>query len=159
MKKYLLLSAFVTAFLLSACSQVTEEQQPKNEDTSMDTTNSEDVLVDSQLNQEDWSSIVAYNCELSDGEFTNNTCSCPYEAELGQNSKTKYDLSTGFCSSDIGGPAGDAFNASIGLPYGSYDFWTDIVGSACTESGGDWMTARCTCPSGTSYDKSTGVCK
>lgn len=156
MKQSFLLTVFTTVLLLTACTQVQEpsesqvggmEADPSEEDTG------------ASANQEDWSSIVAYNCDLSGGEFVNNTCMCPYEEELGQDSKTKYDLSTGFCSSDMGGPAGDAFNASVGLPYGAYDFWTDVVGNACVESGGDWLNASCACSDGKVYDESTGVCQ
>lgn len=103
-------------------------------------------------------SAINYNCELSGGEFTNGTCRCPVEEGLGQTSTSMYDKSTGFCQSTAGGPAGDAFNASVGLPYGSYEFYFSVVGYQCSQSGGEFLNARCDCGSRT-YDDTTGLCR
>lgn len=96
-----------------------------------------------------------YNCELSSGSFKNGICECPDEF-LGD----MYDETTGFCQSGEGGPAGDAFAASVGLPWKSYSFWIDIINSNCTKTGGSWgIPARCTCSNGKNYNQSTGYCE
>jgi len=106
----------------------------------------------------EFAGVVKYNCEKSGGSFSNNSCVCPISEDLGQTQEMMYDKSTGYCQSDIGGPAGDAFAASIGLPYGDYAFYQEIVMNNCTETGGDFLYA-CSCPDGKSYDESTGYCK
>lgn len=103
-------------------------------------------------------SAVSYNCELSGGEFKNGECNCPNEELFVQASEPVYDKSTGFCQSAQGGPAGDAFNASVGLPYNDFSFYTSVVSYQCNESGGEFLTGRCDCGSET-YDETTGLCK
>lgn len=101
-----------------------------------------------------------YNCELSAGIFENGRCICPIdEGVSGQTQETQYDKNTGFCQSTIGGPIGDAFNASSGLPYGEYDYWTGIILGLCTESGGEISGVACICPSDKAYSKLNGKCE
>ncbi len=99
---------------------------------------------------------VRYNCELSGGVVENGACVCSIEEF--QTQDQVYDKTTGFCQSTIGGPAGDAFAASIGLPRGAYAFWNNIVIGLCEKSGGYVSGASCQCSTGTSYDKVTGTC-
>ncbi len=103
--------------------------------------------------------VVKYNCEKSGGSFTNNSCVCPIEAELGQTQEMMYDINTGYCQTTTGGPGGDAFAASVGLPYGDYGFFMDIIVNACKKSDGEMSGAACICSKNTTYDKSTGYCK
>jgi len=103
-------------------------------------------------------SAIGYNCELSGGQITNGQCVCPIEENLGQTQDEMYDQSTGFCQTTAGGPGGDAFYSSIGLPYGDYSFFNTIVGYQCTQSGGEFFNSRCDCGSKI-YDKKTGLCK
>jgi len=105
----------------------------------------------------EWSELIRYNCELSGGSFNNNVCECPLEE--GQTQEEMYNTSTGYCQSSMGGPAGDAFAASVGLPRGDFAFWTQIIGNNCTETGGNWLNARCTCGDGLTYIEDTGYCK
>jgi len=107
---------------------------------------------------EKFAGVVKYNCEKSAGVFENNTCICPLEEGLGQTQELMYDKSTGYCQTTYGGPAGEAFSASVGLPYGDYSFYGDIIYNNCTESGGEFLYI-CNCPEGKVYDKSTGFCK
>lgn len=100
---------------------------------------------------------VQYNCELSGGTFKDDRCTCSIEDF--QTQEMMYDKNTGFCQSTIGGPAGNAFNASIGLPYGDYSYWTGIVLGICTDSGGSISGGACICPSGMSYSKTSGKCE
>lgn len=100
-----------------------------------------------------------YNCELSDGIFTGQRCQCPIEEELGQTQKSMYDQETGFCQTTFGGPGGDAFMASVGLPFGDYQFLMDALVQECTNSGGTMSGASCQCPEGTGYDQETLNCK
>ena len=103
---------------------------------------------------------IRYNCELSAGTFEDEICSCPLE--MPQTQDEMYDKTTGFCQSTIGGPAGAAFPASIGLPYGDYGYWNSIIQNLCVQSGGTLDTnpaASCICPSTTTYDKTTGQCQ
>jgi hypothetical protein len=100
---------------------------------------------------------IQYNCELSAGSFKNGACECPIGE--GQTQDMMYDKNTGFCQSDIGGPSGDAFPASIGLPYGDYGFYQDIIFNLCENSGGSLSGAACICDTGNNYDKATGQCK
>lgn len=97
-----------------------------------------------------------YNCELSDGSFKDGKCECLLE--VGQTQESMYDKTTGFCQSSIGSPAGDAFAASAGLPFGDYSFYNDVVQNNCTETGGEFLFF-CTCAEGALYDKKTGYCK
>jgi hypothetical protein len=100
---------------------------------------------------------VEYNCELSSGTFSNGSCSCSIEE--GQTQAEMYDKNTGFCQSTHGGPTGDAFQASKGLPYGEYGYYQNIIFELCTGSGGSLSGAACMCPSGTEYSKTTGKCE
>lgn len=100
---------------------------------------------------------VEYNCELSSGIFKNGSCVCPLES--GQTQAEMYDEQTGFCQSSIGGPAGDAFQASVGLPYGDYGYYQGIIIDLCESSGGSMSGAACVCSAGDSYNKATGQCK
>lgn len=100
---------------------------------------------------------VKYNCELSDGDFIDGECQC--QLENGQTQEEMYDSSTGFCQSSVGGPAGEAFNRSIGLPGGYYSFWNNIVFGACTQSGGYISGAACICPTALEYNKDNGKCE
>lgn len=117
---------------------------------------------------------VKYNCELSGGSFSNNNCTCLEEESFREINKYNcentgtclneqevkdlvYDKNTGFCQTMQGGPAGDAFYSSIGLPYGDYDYYQEIVINNCNNSGGQHLTT-CNCPAGKSYDKKTGYC-
>lgn len=93
-----------------------------------------------------------YNCEKSGGSFSNNTCVCPEE---GETQEIMYDKNTGYCQTAYGGPGGDAFAASIGLPYGAYAYYNDIVAYNCEQTGGVFIH-NCNC---LDYDKSTGYCK
>lgn len=104
----------------------------------------------------DVSSIVQYNCELSGGVFDKGECACPLESF--QTHDEMYDETTGFCQSSMGGPAGDAFYASVGLPHGEYFHWNGIITSLCEESGGTVSGAACKCPKGTTYDQTSGIC-
>jgi hypothetical protein len=99
-----------------------------------------------------------YNCVLSGGSFKNGFCECPIEEELGQTQDTMYDKNTGFCQTTYGGPGGNAFAASIGLPYGDYAFYNNIVQNNCKETGGEFLYV-CNCTNGKSYNKTTGYCK
>lgn len=99
---------------------------------------------------------IEYNCELSGGTFKNDSCSCLLES--GQTQALMYDDKTGFCQSSMGGPAGDAFNASIGLPYGDYGYYQNIIIDLCEGSGGSLSGATCICPAAETYEKSTGQC-
>jgi len=101
---------------------------------------------------------VKYNCELSGGEFVDGECECPIEPS--QTQEMMYDESTGFCQTTAGGPGGDAFQASAGLPYGPYKHYGRIVSHYCEKSGGTMLSgATCQCPDGEVYDKFTGVCE
>ena len=105
----------------------------------------------------EFAGVAKYNCEKSGGSFSNNSCTCPLE--LNQTQEIMYDKSTGYCQSSIGGPAGDAFAASIGLPYGDYGFFMDIIVNSCEKSGGAMSGAACICSKNMTYDKATGYCK
>ncbi len=98
---------------------------------------------------------IEYNCKLSSGTFKDGDCACPEEQQLNVD---MYDEATGFCQSAHGGPAGDAFNASIGLPYGAYGYYQNIILDLCEGSGGSLSGAACICPAGEAYEKSTGQC-
>ncbi|MFA6132350.1 MAG: hypothetical protein WC702_04830 [Patescibacteria group bacterium] len=100
---------------------------------------------------------ISYNCELSGGAFTNGECVCPIASF--QTQDEMYDKETGFCQSDVGGPAGDAFNASIGLPWGEYSYWNQIIVKLCEESDGEISGIACICPLEKTYDKTTGQCR
>lgn len=126
--------------------QEQELQQPEPETT-----------IESPVKNE-FAGAVKYNCEKSGGSFNGNSCVCPISEEIGQTQESMYDESTGYCQSDIGGPASDAFPASVGLPYGDYAFYNNIVINNCEETGGDFLYS-CDCPDGKTYDESTGYCK
>lgn len=100
---------------------------------------------------------VKYNCELSGGTFENGACACFLESF--QTQEEMYDASTGFCQSSFGGPAGDAFAASVGLPHGSYEYWNRILVNLCEDSGGSRSGAACICPDGKTFSKETGECE
>lgn len=100
---------------------------------------------------------IKYNCELSLGTFKDGRCECILE--MAQTQEEMYDEQTGYCQSTQGGPAGDAFNASIGLPFADYSFWSGIVLGLCEESGGSISGVSCICPSGKTYDETSGMCK
>jgi len=100
---------------------------------------------------------IRYNCELSGGTFQNDHCTC--QIEDFQTQELMYDKDTGFCQSTIGGPAGNAFYVSSGLPYGDYEYWTHIVLDLCTNSGGDISGVACICPSNKSYSEVNGKCE
>lgn len=108
---------------------------------------------------EDFSAIVQYNCEFSNGEFVNGACVCPAEEELGQTSDMMYDPNTGYCQTTVGGPAGDAFAASAGLPHGQFDYFNSIVINNCHSSGGSYLPNGCSCPEGDDYNQQTGFCE
>ncbi|MFA6072329.1 MAG: hypothetical protein WC810_27520, partial [Janthinobacterium sp.] len=74
-------------------------------------------------NKESLNGPISYNCELSGGKFLNGACVC---ANVSPQLPIAYDQATGFCQSDAGGPAGNAFYSSIGLPYGDYDYFNSI---------------------------------
>lgn len=105
----------------------------------------------------EFAGVAKYNCEKSGGKFLDNNCKCNWD-ETADQSINNYDKSTGYCQSDIGGPAGDAFAASIGLPYGDYSFYNSIVMNNCTETGGEFLYS-CDCPNQKIYDELTGYCK
>lgn len=105
----------------------------------------------------DLAGAIRYNCELSGGEIKDDHCECSIEAF--QTQEEMYDKVTGFCQSTIGGPAGEAFEASIGLPRGYYSFWTNIIVKLCEESGGSLSGAACKCPSDSTYSQTTGQCE
>ena len=113
--------------------------------------------TDLDKNKSDLLGAAQYNCELSGGSFANETCVCPntdfYTGEY------LFDDKTGYCLSEIGGPVGDAFFASIGLPYGYYSYWNNIIFSLCEQSGGSVSGASCQCPDGMIYSKETGTCE
>ncbi|MDZ7611876.1 MAG: hypothetical protein U5L10_03875 [Candidatus Moranbacteria bacterium] len=117
----------------------------------------EQVKNKDETNTSSTQGAVEYNCELSGGSFDNGVCVCPIEKELGQTQEAMYDENTGFCQTTEGKPNGDAFAASVGLPYGDYAFYNDIVQNNCEESDGDFLYT-CDCPGNKSYDKSTGYC-
>lgn len=106
----------------------------------------------------EFTGVAKYNCEKSGGSFSNNSCVCPIEEELGQTQEMMYDKNTGYCQTTYGGQGGDAFAASVGLPYADYSFYNDIVQNNCKETGGEFLYV-CNCPNGETYDKSTGYCK
>lgn len=112
-----------------------------------------------KINEPEVTGVVKYNCEKSGGSFTNKNCVCPIEAELGQTQEMMYDKNTGYCQTTAGGPGGDAFAASIGLPYGAYGYFMNIIVNSCEKSGGGMSGAACICSKNTTYDKSTGYCK
>ena len=118
------------------------------------------IRKEKQLSTHPLTGPIRYNCELSGGTFQGDQCICPLDEGVpGQTQELMYDKDTGFCQSTNGGPAGDAFNASIGLPYGEYDFWTPIVIDLCTNSGGNISGAACICPSSKIYNKANGKCE
>ena len=117
----------------------------------------EEIPVGEQGNPMATNGSTYYNCELSGGEFENGSCTCPLEGE--QTQAEMYDEQTGFCQSSMGGPNGDAFQASVGLPYGDYGYYQTIIVGLCESSGGSLSGAACMCPSGKTYNKSTGQCK
>jgi hypothetical protein len=100
-----------------------------------------------------------YNCKKSGGTFNDENCTCPIAEEIGQTQETIYDKKTGYCQTDVGGPGGDAFAASVGLPYGNYQFIMNIIVNTCEKSGGSMSGAACICPEKKNYDKSSGLCK
>ena len=99
---------------------------------------------------------VKYNCEKSGGTFDTDMCSCPLEGD--QTQEEMYDITTGYCQTTHGGPGGDAFYASVGLPYGYYSFWRDIVFAQCEATGGVVSGSVCICPEHTVYNTSNGQC-
>lgn len=101
---------------------------------------------------------IQFTCELSGGSFSDGNCVCPLEEGIGQTQDMMYDENTGFCQSTIGGPAGDAFAASIGLPYGDYAYYNEIIQYNCEESGGEFLNA-CSCAEESTYNQSTGRCE
>ena len=101
---------------------------------------------------------IQYNCELSGGTFESGACTCPIEEEIGQTQEMMYDTSKGFCQTTFGGPGGDAFWASMGLPWAHYEYYHDIINYWCEESGGWKSGAACICESG-EYNKTTGRCE
>ncbi len=103
------------------------------------------------------SKLIKHNCELSGGTFSENGCECPIEEDLGQTQEEMYNKKTGYCRTTHGGPGGEAFKASVGMPYGDYSFWENIVRLSCEKTHGKWINARCECLRGV-YDKSTGAC-
>jgi hypothetical protein len=103
------------------------------------------------------SQAVKYNCEFSGGSFVDGSCACP--TEIGQDSAEMYDERTGYCQTTHGGPGGNAFEASIGLPYGDFAFWAEIVQESCEASGGEFLNARCTCPEGVELNSANGACE
>lgn len=106
----------------------------------------------------EFTGAAKYNCKKSGGSFSaNNSCVCPIEEGLGQTQEMMYDEKTGYCQTTFGGPGGDAFAASVGLPYGDYAFYNEIVMNNCTETGGEFLYS-CNCPNGKVYDESTGYC-
>ncbi|MBT4384611.1 hypothetical protein HOD30_02585 [Candidatus Peregrinibacteria bacterium] len=107
----------------------------------------------------EWEELIGYNCELSGGLFSDNNCECPIEEAIGQTQEEIYDKNSGYCKTTMGAPGGDAFAASVGLPWGNYSNWSDIVGANCTETAGSWLNANCTCSGETSYDEETGYCE
>jgi len=107
----------------------------------------------------EFAGVVKYNCEKSGGYFSVNTCVCPIDDESWQTQEMMYDRNTGYCQSIQGGPAGDAFFASIGLPYGEYAFLMEWLVNKCLSSGGEMSGAACICSDGMNYDKLTGYCK
>lgn len=107
----------------------------------------------------EWKNLIKHNCELSGGSFVDEKCKCDIETDLGQTQEVMYDKNTGYCQSTNGGPAGDAFNASIGLPYGDYRYWTQIIMGLCTDSGGTISGAACICPTNKHYSKISGKCE
>jgi len=142
----------------------TQEQMPNEPEATTESTATNE-----------FAGVVKYNCEKSGGSFSNNSCVCPAEEEMKEindynckNTDTclseeqvrelAYDKTTGFCQTTFGGPGEDAFAASIGLPYGDYSFYNDIVIKNCEETGGNFLYS-CSCGDGTTYDKSTGYCK
>lgn len=70
-----------------------------------------------------------------------------------------YDKNTGYCQTTYGGPGGDAFFASIGLPYADYGYWTGIIMNLCTDSGGTISGVACICPTDKNYNKMNGKCE
>jgi hypothetical protein len=61
--------------------------------------------------------IVQYYCEQSGGAFVDDTCECPFEADLGQTSKSQYQKTDGTCQTTQGGPGGELgeqMNLAIG---------------------------------------------
>jgi len=102
---------------------------------------------------------IQYNCELSGGVFESGACVCPIEEELGQTQEMMYDESSGFCQTTHGGSGGDAFRAENGLPWGSWQYYNDIINYWCNESGGSKSTPMCNCPAEKTYNKSNGRCE
>ncbi len=131
-------------------SSITDQKQISNQPKA--------VVENASTNE--WEELIKHNCELSGGSFANGKCTCDVEENLGQTQEMMYDKNTGYCQSTHGGPAGDAFNASIGLPYGEYSYWLQVVMNACTDSGGDaTIAARCICPEDKTYSKINGKCE
>ena len=115
----------------------------------------ESLIVSAQ--EEKQTGPIQHNCELSGGSFSNGNCTCQLEGE--QTQAQMYNQSTGYWQSTMGGPAGDAFPASVGLPWGEYSFWTDVVGHNCAATGGEWLNAQCTCSGELTYNTSNGFCQ
>ncbi len=159
----IILTTIISALL--AGGSVYLWQNDKNNTESLPAPNQKEKLNEPKTTAKDvmsneWEELIKRNCEFSDGSFSNGSCKCPIEESLGQTQELMYDKNTGYCQTTHGGPGGDAFAASVGLPWGDFSFWIKIVGNNCTETGGLWgSTARCTCPDKMTYDKSTGYCK
>ncbi len=49
-----------------------------------------------------WREIIAFNCKGTGGEFSNNTCSCPFESE-----EDLYDKTSGYCLTPDGSVGGE----------------------------------------------------
>ncbi|MBI2436728.1 MAG: hypothetical protein HYV41_03235 [Candidatus Magasanikbacteria bacterium] len=155
----IILVAIIAALIGSGSTYLWQTNQSKISppvDTQEQEINEPEVTTTVSSTNE-FAGVVKYNCEKSGGSFSNNTCECPLEGP--QTQEEMYDKSTGYCQSSIGGPAGDAFAASIGLPYGDYGFFMDIIVNSCEESGGEMSGAACICSKNMTYDKATGYCK
>lgn len=153
-----LVAAILGGALVYFWQEMTQEQLPTAtvQEQELNEPESRPAIVVTESEESEWTELVQYNCELSDGTFDNNVCTCPLEGE--QTQEDMYDESTGYCQSSMGGPAGDAFSASIGLPWGPYAFFMGIIVNSCEESGGSMSGAACICSEGTTYDKTTGTC-
>ena len=124
----LIIVAIVSALVGATAGGFSVLQITKNPDQKQISNQPKAVVENTSVNE--WEELIKHNCELSGGSFANGKCTCDVEENLGQTQEMMYDKNTGYCQSTHGGPAGDAFNASIGLPYGEYSYWPQVVMNA-----------------------------
>ena len=162
-KMQFIISVVVTAVIVGSSVYLWQVSKspaptlPADTITNQKQTNQKKSASTAQSNE--WEGLIKYNCEFSGGSFTNGTCKCLLEKDISQTQEDMYDKNTGYCQTTHGGPGGDAFASSVGLPWGDFSFWNHIVENNCTDTGGNWGTARCNCTDEKIYNKFNGYCE